>query len=275
MQSTPHPYRALLALALGVALLSTSLSAQDANGLKVGVMTRLDRQKAIWDGVHSHKIENPPEHGKIYAILAIQPVDSLRKLVKPVKAADIRDELVKQLDKYGYHHVAPGQKPEILLSVKYGRSWMPTPYANVIDVDSMAPQFLKPGLPVSSTDPDDPPNYTPDTPALAAEISLPRNSHRASELSYEKLFIQVKAYKYPPPPDPKKKPEALWTAMMYVDDSAHLDLIVVIKQMLEAGAPYFDKEIKDYEATVWKPLPEGHVNVGAPEVVEPAKPITK
>jgi hypothetical protein len=41
--------------------------------------------------------------------------------------------------------------------------------------------------------------------------------------------------------------------------------------MLEAGAPFFDKEIKDYEATIWKPLPEGHVKVGAPEVVEPAK----
>ena len=266
-----HLYRVILSLIASFAVGWLPLQAQqDTDGLKVGVQSKLDRQKHIWNGAHSKKMENPPEHGKIYAILVIQPTASLRKLIKRVNAADIRDELVKQLERNGYHHVAPGQKPEIVLWVSYGRSWMPTPYATEVDVDNMAPQFLKPGLPVMSTDPDDPPHYAIDDPGLASEISLPRNSHRATELSYEKLFIMVRAFKYPPPPDPKQKPEALWVAMMYVDDPVHRDLNLVFKQMLEAGAPLFDKEIKDYEATIWKPLPEGHVKVGTPEVVQPA-----
>ncbi len=276
MHRSPLADRVLLAIAFSVTLLTTSLPAQqNTDTLKVGVQSKLDREKLIWNGTHAHKWENPPEHGKIYAILVIQPTDSLRKLIKPVNAADIRDELVKQLEKNGYHHVEPGQKPEILLWVIYGRSWMPTPYATEVDVDNMAPQFLKPGLPVGQTDPDAPPSYTIENPNLAAEISIPRNSHRATELSFEKLFIMVRAFKYPPPPDPKQKPEALWVAMMYVDDPANRDLNLVFKQMLEAGAPFFDKEIKDYEATIWKPLPEGHVSVGAPEVVEAAKTSAK
>src|SRR6185295_6255897 len=107
----------LLALIAFASILFSVRAQASEDRLAVGVMTRLDRQKLIWDGVHSRKIENAPEHGKIYSILLIQPVDSLRKLVKPVNAAEIRDELVKQLEKNGFHRVKPGQKPEIVLWV--------------------------------------------------------------------------------------------------------------------------------------------------------------
>lgn len=272
--SRSHPFlRALLIIILGVTLMRTPLPAQqNSNDLNVGVQTRLDRQKIIWDGVHSHKLENPPEHGKIYAILVIQPTDSLRKLVKPVDASAIRDELVHQLETHGYHHVAPNQKPEILLWVVYGRSWMPNPYfTNKHDVDNMGPE----NPPFTPGDPDGPPTVGVTDPNTAAELSIPRNSHAATKLGYEKLFILVRAFKYPPPPDPKQKPEALWVAMMYVDDPAHRDLNVVFKQMLEAGTPYFDKEIKGQEVEILKKVPEGHVNVGTPEVVESSVPKSK
>jgi hypothetical protein len=98
---------------------------------------------------------------------------------------------------------------------------------------------------------------------------------KATKASYEKLFILVRAWKYPPPPDPKQKPEVLWVTTMLVDDPDHRDLNVIAKQMLEAGAPYFDREIKGEEVDVYKPLPEGHVKVGTPEVVEPAGPKTR
>jgi hypothetical protein len=46
--------------------------------------------------------------------------------------------------------------------------------------------------------------------------------------------------------------------------------------MLAAGAPYFDKETKEEEAEISSPLPEGHVNVGTPEVIgDPLKPREK
>ena len=132
-------------MALGVTFAPAATRAQSsADQFAVGVRSQLDRQKVIWDGVHSHKFKNAPEHGKIFAILVIQPTQSPQKLVKPVNAAALRDELVRQLEAHGYHHVLPNQKPEILLWVIYGRSWLPNPYfRDNIDVDNMGPE-LKP-----------------------------------------------------------------------------------------------------------------------------------
>ena len=60
----------------------------------------------------------------------------------------------------------------------------------------------------------------------------------------------------------------LWKTIMVVDDPDHRDLNAIAEKMLEAGAPYFDKEIREPEATIFKPLPDAHVNVGTPEVVD-------
>jgi hypothetical protein len=260
-------------IALGASLMPiAALAQQGSNDLAVGVRTQLDRQRKIWDGTHLHRLENAPEHGKVYAILMIQPTKSKVKLMKPVNAAAIRDELVRQLEAHDYHHVQPNQKPDILISVIYGRSWLPNPYyTDKIDVDNMGPED-EPFL----ADPSNPATVGPtgvvvDNPNLAARISLPSVKYKVTKATFEKLFILVRAFKYPPPADPKKKPEVLWVTTMFVDDPDHLDLNVVCKQMLEAGAPYFDREIKDEEVEIWKPLPEGHVKVGAPEVVAPAK----
>jgi hypothetical protein len=265
----------LLTLAAGLIPLPAQ---QYDDQLNVGVRTQLDRQKRIWDGVHSHKLQNPPEHGKVFAILMIQPTKSKHALTKPVNAAAIRDELVKQLEAHDYHHVSPGQKPEILVSVVYGRSWLPNPYyTDNIDVDNMGPEDAPAGkdYSVDSTGgmPSAPDGIVINNPNLAARLSIPSVSHKATMAGLEKLFIMVRAFKYPPPADPKQKPEVLWVATMYVDDPDHRDLNTIAKQMLEAGAPFFDQEIKDDEAFVTKALPEGHVKVGAPQVVEPAKPV--
>ena len=61
----------------------------------------------------------------------------------------------------------------------------------------------------------------------------------------------------------------LWKTVMCVDDPDHRDLNTIAAEMLEAGAPYFDKVIRDPEATIFKPLPDGRVNVGTPEVLRP------
>ena len=269
------PQIALL-IALNVTLTPAAILAQATDGnLAVGVRSQLDRQKIIWDGVHSHKLENAPEHGKIFAILVIQPTNAAEKTVNPVNVGPIRDELIRQLEAHGYHHVQPGQKPEILLWVIYGRSWLPNPYyRDDIDVDNMGPE-LKPYVTESYSPGEDaakPTGIVVNNPKLAAEISIPANRHKAGKASREKLFILIRALKYPPPPDPKRKPEVLWVTTMFVDNPENRDLNVVFKQMLEAGAPYFDQEIPGKEVEIWKPLPEGHVKVGTPEVVKPAKP---
>ena len=267
-------FRRLTLVFLGsLILLRAPLPAQQYdNQLSVGVRTQLDRQKRVWDGFHSHKMEHPPEHGKIYAILLIQPTNSMRKLVKPVSAVAIKEELMHQLAAQGYHHAEPGQKPEILVSVTYGRSNLPNPYlTNTINVDTMGPEYESPVRDYENNKsmPSAPQGIVINDPNLAARLSIPSVSHKATKASYENLFLLVRAFKYPPPPDPAKKPEVLWVTTMFVDDPDHRDLNVIVKQMLEAGAPYFDREIKDEEVEILKPLPEGHVNVGTPEVVAP------
>jgi hypothetical protein len=163
------------------------------------------------------------------------------------------------LDALGYHRVEPNQKPEILLTVIYGRSWLPNPYlTHGTDVDNMGPE----DEPISQ-------NILLDNPSVVARLRETGVESQASKASFEKLFIIVRAWKYPS--GPKEKPQALWVTTMLVDDPDHRDLNVIYKQLLDAGAPYFDQEIKGEEVDIMKPLPEGHVKVGSPEVVEPAK----
>ena len=96
---------------------------------------------------------------------------------------------------------------------------------------------------------------------------------KSQKAEFEKLCIRVIAFQYLA--DPKARAKRLWDTIMYVDDPEHRDLNEIAAKMLEAGAPYFDKEIKEEEVDVIKPLPDGHVNVGTPEVVEPAAPKTR
>ena len=255
-------------LALAAALLTAVVRAQIAPELDVGVRTQLDRNKVLPDGRRAHELHAAVEHGKIYGFLLMQPVNSREPLVKPVDKQIILRELTRQLEAHGYHHVEPNHKPEILLTVIYGRSWLPNPYyTENIDVDNMGPQE-KPFV----ADPSDPASIGPagitiQNPNLAANLSLPSVSHKATKAAYEKLFIIVRAWRYPT--NPKDKPEVLWVTTMLVDDPEHRDLNVIAATMLEAGAPYFDREIKGEEVDVYKPLPEGHVKLGTPEVVEP------
>ena len=95
---------------------------------------------------------------------------------------------------------------------------------------------------------------------------------KIQKASYEKLFIEVKAWKYPS--SPQEKPRVMWVAMMNVDDPDHRDLNAVFKDMLAAGAQYFDKSMDEPEVSVFKQLPEGTVKVGTPTVIEPTKPAT-
>ena len=90
---------------------------------------------------------------------------------------------------------------------------------------------------------------------------------------YEKLYLRVTAWQYPTDGNPK--PKELWNTTILVDDPEHRDLNTIAGEMLAVGAPYFDKEIKDEEVYVTRPLPDGKVNVGTPEVIEPASARTR
>jgi hypothetical protein len=62
---------------------------------------------------------------------------------------------------------------------------------------------------------------------------------------------------------------------MSIDDPDHRDLTTFYKAMLAVGAPYFDRETPKEEVSVFKPLRNGHVELGDPVVVGDAPPPQK
>lgn len=93
----------------------------------------------------------------------------------------------------------------------------------------------------------------------------PGYEQKIQKAAYEKLFIRVTAFDNPK--DKSRKSKILWKTVIVADDPQHMDLNNLAGQMLAAGAPLFDKQIRDKALELFAPLPRGHVNVGTPEVV--------
>jgi hypothetical protein len=242
-----------LLLAAGLGLGATAARAQ-VNELDVDVRTAVvDRPLDKPFGKASGLLSGT--HGKVYAIVAVQLIPAQEKIVKPMDANMLKDEVRHELDAHGFRQMVKGEKPDILLLVQYGRAWLHNPYydganAEQTQIDAMPQQNLSMANIKAFT--------------RLQELGIEAKSQKAQ---FEKLCIKVIAFEYTT--DPKAHAKQLWNTLMIVDDPDHRDLNAIAAKMLEAGAPFFDTEIKDEEATVIKPLPEGRVNVGAPEVVEP------
>jgi hypothetical protein len=55
---------------------------------------------------------------------------------------------------------------------------------------------------------------------------------------------------------------------MHVDDPDHRDLNEIAPKLLASGAPFFDRPIdREQEVVISRPVREGQVKVGTPEVV--------
>lgn len=185
------------------------------------------------------------------------------KLIKPVDARYLAREVTRQLEAQGFHAVGPNQKPEIIVTVKYGRGWlMSNPY---VDRDNLRPGDPRKTGQVSNLS-------DSDRPGPEFHYREVGREGKMQVASLEKLIIQVRAWEYPPPADPKKKEKLLWLTNMNIDDPDHIDLNTVAAKMLEAGAPYFDKPIaREHDVMVSTAMPAGHVTVGTPEVVDPGR----
>ena len=268
---SPRFFGRIFRAVAGVGLITVAAHAQD-NPLEVDVRPTVVDKSAMW--AHTTKARGEGGHGKIYGIYSVQLVQSDQRLVKPVDDSAILQLLSEELNKNGFQLFAPGHKPEILLTVSYGRGEVQNPYfheqGEVGGFGAPPPPAMGSlgggaGAPSFS----DATSVTL-TGATAIGRSVfdsktPGYEAKLQKAGFEKLFIRVTAWAYPT--DPKAKLKMLWKTVIVVDDPDHRDLNVVAQKMLEAAAPFFDKEIKDPEATVFKPLPDGHVNVGAPEVL--------
>lgn len=193
------------------------------------------------------------KHANIYLLASVMPHPSIGPLVKQVDALAIARELNRQLEANGFHPVQPNQTPQIVITVEYGRGWLPNPYSD--DDQGKAHNNL------TNSDPLEPPWHLRE---IFFSIGDEMKRQRADE---EKLIIQIRAWRYSP--DPKAKLQMLWMTTMNVDDPDHRDLNEIYQKLLAAGAPHFDQPIdRTHEVVVNEPVPEGHVKVGTPQVVK-------
>jgi hypothetical protein len=254
-------WRSHAVFGLGCALLATVPTRAQVNQLDVGV-----RSTVVDKPTSKSDLQKAKPHGKVYGIVSVQHVTGEGKLIKPVDEGMIMQVLSEELNANGFRLYKPGENPEILLTVYYGRGFVANPYAESggrtetpaqggsSAVSGGANGSLAPAPTLSVTG----------VPTSLMKGLEPGYEQKRQKARYEKLYIRVSAWQYPT--DPKAHVKQLWNATMVVDDPEHRDLNAVAAKMLAAGAPYFDKEIAE-EVDVYKPLPEGHVKVGTPEVV--------
>jgi len=269
-----RPLLVSLALLLGQTQLAPPARAQEEQ-LDVGVRSSVIDMTYLWSH-QKPKMPGEGGHGKIYGILSVDEVKSNDRLVKPVDRSHLVSLFMDALDANGFKQFTKGQKPDILLTLSFGRGELANPY--IRDQGEVGGMGNPPAPGVGSENGG---SGSGPQAATAPQLSItggmalqlydektPGYEAKLQKASFEKLYLRVTAWAYP---TANAKPRMLWKSIMVVDDPDHRDLNAVAAKMLEAGAPYFDKQPKDKEIDVYKPLMETHVNVGPPEVVEPKK----
>jgi hypothetical protein len=234
--------------------------------LLIGVRSGIDQAEKDKRDHDAQYAADPAKRLRLFLLARVseEEAGSYEKLLKPVNARVLAEQVTKQLVSQGFRPVGPNQKPELIITVKYGRGQlMSNPY---LDLDNLPPTDpRKVGQHSNLSD--------SDRVGVQAHPNYVGLEEKRQRLKYEQLIIQVRAWKYPPPIDPKQKEELLWMTTMYVDDPDHTDLNAVAEKLLAAGAPYFDRHVeREKEAVIDTSLPEGRVNVGTPEVIKSANP---
>lgn len=233
-----------------LALLTFTLSALAENSaLRIAVRSEVDRPFQGW-GKAPLK-----EHGKVYYIMSIKLGDpgkgTVRPMVKPVDEALLRKVLVAQLAKQGFRELTANEKPDILLTVVYGRGFLENPYMEGQVVDENGVVNIA--------------NIDAGSQVVKSKSVVYQGKLQSARL--EKLFIRVTAWAYPDPAKAKQKPKVLWKTTVLIDEPAHRDLNQFLDKMLAAAAGYFDHPIAEEEAIIDTSLPEGYVRVGDTKVV--------
>ena len=246
-----------LQILVSVLLLAPAARAQQgSNDVDIAVRSGIDTDEAAKRRKDPAYDGDVSQHANHFLLASVSPHPSILPLVKPVDAIAIAKELTRLLVTLGFHAVGPDELPQIVITVEYGRGWLPNPYSD--DNQGRERNNLTDSDPLSAW------------PLHEIFFSLASEMKRQS-LDQEKLIIQIKAWRYTP--DPKKKPPLLWKTTMFVDDPENRDLNELYQKMLAAGAPHFDRPIaREHEVVINTAMPVGHVNVGTPEVVKDPQP---
>lgn len=241
-----HSFGILLTILFPVVGAANSVP-QDRLKLDVSVRSMVDRP---FQGLRKAPVK---ENGKLYYLAAISEAPAAKKLMLPVDENAMLTSLREELAKRGFREIGPDETPEIILTVIYGRGWLRNPYMQGMMEGADSETYG--GLPVVNV------------------VGVDNRFMRGKEFGYEeklqranneKLFIRVTAWDYPKdePLDKKgrkPKPKTLWHTTINVDDPDGLDLNRIHKELLAAGAHFFDREMDREEEIVPAFVPEGRV----------------
>jgi len=230
----------------------------DDNGMDINISAGIDdAEKAKRDHDPAYA-QDETQRKRLYFLARIREEKHGLDLVKPVDEVALAKHLEQVLEKQGFHAVKPGQIPDILITVKYGIGIPPNPYRYERLV---GPNNLSNTPPVVTWETHD------------SYVGLEEKSARVhSKGDSGKLAIEIRAWEYPLPKDPKQWEKLLWKTTVWVDDPDHRDLNGISLKMLAAAAPYFDHHIgREHEVVINSQTPEGHVKVGTPELVPESK----
>ena len=224
-----------------------AVSSDEELPLDIQVRSEIDRPFKGW------RKEAVKEHGKIYFLASVTDSQSLPPLVLPLDEKILISHLHKELAKRDFREATADERPEIILTILYGRGYIKNPYLS----DAMV-------------------NENFDPPVATILGAMPKQLLRQKEYgfeeklqtaNFEKLFVQVNAWAHPDDlPEPKrgkkKKPKLLWKTTMVTDDPKNRDLNQFVDKLLAAGSAFFDREMEDEEAFIRTDLPEGYVDYG-------------
>jgi len=260
MHLAPRPSAPLLAITALVLLLVPGRAVEPAKpapaAVEIGVRSAVDQR---WKGVHKG---GPIEHGKVYLIASLNEAPSAAKLLRAVDEAGLLAQLRQVLNSRGFRESGAGQTPDVVLTLLYGRGHLRNPYlANIdgdISSDSLVPTAGE-SLWAASVD-----------PRLYDKRQWGYYEHKLLAAQKEKLFIRVTAWKFPD--GRKEQPAELWKTTMVVDEPDQHDLNELYPKMLAAGAPFFDRHLKQEEVTIAAPLKEGSVRLGPLNILEENMP---
>ncbi|MDB6095032.1 MAG: hypothetical protein JWM32_2594 [Verrucomicrobia bacterium] len=199
------------------------------------------------------------QHARVFLLGSVKEVIGQVKLPHAVDARDIARELKRVLLAQGFREVATGGKPEFVVTAEYGVGNLPNPFRDeLVDKQNDTIKVVS--------------NLSDSTVIGFNDYDAFRLDEKRTLADQQQLIIQVRAWKYPPPADPKAKPMMLWMTTMHVVDSPELDLNLLYPKLLASGAPFFDRHIeREREVVVETSVPVGTVTLGNPIVVEEGK----
>jgi hypothetical protein len=213
-----------------------------------------------------------------FAMLPAVEVASPEKFVRPVSETTLLGVykiLQEKLVTTGYIGVADKIRPDLLITIQYGRGYLPNPYTIGVSSSAMSAGSIDPNPGVARSE--GPGRMSGDAgPTVLQRGEM--NQLKRYDMNYEskmqlaaqeKLFFTIAAWNFASMQKGATRVR-YWTTTVLVDDPDHRDLNQIYEQMITAAGEFLNRRLDGAEVDVSTKIREGRVEVGIPRVLDPA-----